>query len=284
MEVVMDLSDAPSGDLNLDDIFGENQGATTTQPPVTKETSTADPVTTQSSDPVIKTKTGTIYKSIEDAVEGIEHKDALIAQLREQVKAGTGKDPLVASRPVATEQPVNYVENGDKYFEDIADAVTKKDTKAYMEAQKKLIYDTLGPIAPTLTALSRANAERVVTEQLPEFKGFLRSEQYKQIEETSPLLADAIRSAEMNPAAAGQLPELYRVAYLASQGRRVPELVQSAAQQVQQAPPRPTVQSTQLAPPPTTGVPVTQPGLNTSAERKAMIEKMEQGGITNLKW
>lgn len=281
---VMDLSDAPSGDLNLDDIFGDNQGAVTTQPPVTKEPSTTVAPTTPAADPVIKTKTGTVYKSIEDAVEGIEHKDALIAQLREQVRTNTGRDPLVAQRLVATEQPVNYVENGDKYFEDIAKAVQDKNTTAYMETQKKLIYDTLGPIAPTLSALSRANAERVVTEQLPEFKGFLRSQQYQQIAEDSPLLADAIKSAESNPAAAGQLPELYRVAYLASQGRRVPELVQSAAQQVQQVQPRPTVQSTPLAPPPATGVPVAQPGLNTSAERKALIEKMESGGIANLKW
>ena len=281
--VVMDLSDAPSGDLNLDDIFGETSSTQTTGSQVTNETPNAATTTTQATEPVIKTKTGTIYKSIGDAVEGIEHKDALIAQLREQVKQGTGKDPLVVARPV-TEQSVDYARDQDKYFEDIASAVDKKDTKAYMAAQQKLIWDTLGPMGPTLSALSRANAERVVVDQIPDFRGFLGSEQFTQLQQEAPLLLDAIRTAEANPTAAQQLPELYRIAYLASQGRRVPELIQSVKNESQQTQTRPTVQSTQLAPPPTTGVPQVQPGLNSSAERKAMIEKMESGGIANLKW
>jgi hypothetical protein len=276
----MDLSDAPNGDLNLDDIFGDNVQAQTTATP-TPETPAATTTTTQPVEPVIKTKTGTVYKSIGDAVEGIEHKDALIAQLREQVRNNTGHDPLVAKPD--TKQPVNYVVDQDKYFEDIARAVETKNTKAYMEAQQKLIWDSLGPIAPTITALSRANAERVVAEQLPEFKGFLNSEQYQTLGQSSPLLLDAIKAAESNPAAASQLPELYRIAYLASQGSRVPELIQSAQHSVQQVQPRPTVQSTQLAPPPTNSAQV-QPGLNSTAERKAMIERQEASGVLNLKW
>jgi hypothetical protein len=153
-----------------------------------------------------------------------------------------------------------------------------------MAAQQKLMWDTLGPLAPTLTALSRANAERVVVEQIPDFKGFLSSEQFNNLQQEAPLLVEAIRSAEGNPTAAQQLPELYKIAYLASQGRRVPELIQGVRNETQPPQPRPTVQSTQLAPPPTTGVPTVQPGLNSSAERKAMIEKMESGGVLNLKW
>ena len=281
--VVMDLSDAPNGDLNLDDIFGSTSSTQTTalqdtnEPPVTATT------TTQTTEPVIKTRTGTIYKSIGDAVEGIEHKDALIAQLREQVKQTSGRDPLTVNKP-ATDQPVNYAQEQDKYFEDIAAAVDKKDTKAYMAAQQKLIWDTLGPMGPTLSALSRANAERVVVEQIPDFRGFLSSDQFNQLQQDAPLLVDAIRTAEGNPTAAQQLPELYKIAYLASQGRRVPELIQSVRNEAPPVQPRPTVQSTQLAPPPVTGVPQAQPGLNTSAERKAMIEKQESGGILNLKW
>ena len=277
----MDFSDAPSGDLNLDDVFGPDSNTVTTQSPDTKEPPAAVDSTKQSTEPFIKTRTGTLYKTPEDAVEGIEHKDALIAQLREQVRNNTGHDPLVAKPD--TKQPVNYVVDQDKYFEDIARAVETKNTKAYMEAQQKLIWDSLGPIAPTITALSRANAERVVAEQLPEFKGFLNSEQYQTIGQSSPLLLDAIKAAESNPAAASQLPELYRIAYLASQGSRVPELIQSAQHSVQQVTPRPTVQSTQLAPPPTNSSQV-QPGLNSTAERKAMIERQEASGVLNLKW
>jgi hypothetical protein len=281
---VIDLSDAPGSDLSLDDIFGESHPTSTTVVPADSETpQAAATTTTQSADPVI-TKTGTVYKTLGDAVEGIEHKDSLIAQLREQVRQSTGTDPLAAQRQSTQPQPVDYTQQQDKYFEDIADAVSKKDTGAYMRAQQKLIWDSLGPLAPTITSLSRANAERVVSEQIPDFKGFLGSSQYDAVRQDAPLLADAIRSAEGNPAAAAQLPELYRVAYLTSQGRRVPELLQSAHAQAASAIPRPTVQSTQLAPPPTTGVPVAKPDLNNSAGRKAIIEQMESGGVMNLKW
>jgi hypothetical protein len=280
----IDLSDAPGSDLSLDDIFGETPRTQTTAELVTETPQAAATSTTQSADPVIKTKTGTVYKTLGDAVEGIEHKDALIAQLREQVKQNTGRDPLVAQRQSTQPVAVDYTQQQDKYFEDIADAVSKKDTAAYMRAQQKLIWDSLGPLAPTITSLSRANAERVVSEQIPDFKGFLGSEQYEAVAKDAPLLADAIRSAEGNPAAAQQLPELYRVAYLASQGRRVPELLQSARNETPPIKPRPTVQSTQLAPPPTTGVAVAKPDLNNPAGRKAIIEQMEAGGVLGLKW
>lgn len=281
-DTVIDFSDAPGGDLNLDDIFGDSSTPTTVvaEPSVTPST----PAATTSPEPVIKTKTGTVYKTVEDAVQGIEHKDALIAQLRDQVKKNTGVDPLVSRPQQTTQQPVDYSRNPSKYFEDIAKAVDDKNTQGYMDAQQKLIWDTLGPIAPTISALSKANAERVVMETLPEFKGFLHSEQFEQITQDAPLLADAIRSAEANPAAAAQLPELYRVAYLASQGRRVPELIQSVRNETPSVTPRPTVQSTQLTPPPTTGVPIVQPSLNTRDGRKALIDKMEQGGVQDLKW
>jgi hypothetical protein len=132
--------------------------------------------------------------------------------------------------------------------------------------------------------LSRANAERVVSEQIPDFKGFLASEQYTAVSQDAPLLADAIRSAEANPAAAQQLPELYRVAYLASLGRRVPELIQSARNENTPIPPRPTVQSVSLAPPSSNGTPVVQPSLDTAAGRKATVEKYEAGGLLNQRW
>jgi hypothetical protein len=278
----INFDDAPGGDISLDDIFGEASPATT---PVieSNEPQTTAPATTPVG-PFLKTKTGTVYKSVEDAVEGIEHKDTLIAQLREQVKQRTGDDPLAARRSPAPNAPVNYNDNNEQYFTDIANAVEKKDTRAYMAAQQKLIMDSLGFLSPTITSLSKANAERVVSEQIPEFKGFLSSEHYAHISEESPLLADAIRSAEANPAAANQLPELYRIAYLANQGRRVPELIQSAGNRTPAVQPRPTVQSTPLAPPATTGVPVVAPSLDTAAGRKALIDQMEGKGIGNQKW
>jgi len=278
----IDLSDAPGGDLSLDDIFGEESSTSTTVVNNPNEPATATPTTTPSG-PFLKTKTGTVYKSVEDAVEGIEHKDTLIAQLREQVKQRSGVDPLAAQRSTSTPS-TSYNDNKQQYFADIAKAVDNKDTEAYYAAQQKLVLDSLGFLSPTITSLSKANAERVVSEQIPEFKGFLASEQYARISEESPLLADAIRSAEANPAAANQLPELYRIAYLANQGRRVPELIQSVRTENPPVQQRPTVQSTPLAPPATTGVPTVQPSLDTAAGRKALIEQMEGKGIGNQKW
>lgn len=282
MAEVIDLSDAPGGDLSLDDIFGDSP-----KTPTTVESAPSDPPATPQAttpaEPVIKTKTGSVYKSIEDAVTGIEHKDALIAQLREQVKTQTGKDPLSQNRPQPT-GPKSYLDDQEQYFEDIAKAVNDKNTKAYMDAQQKLIWDSLGPLAPTITALSKANAERIVSSQIPEFKGFLDSEQFNQLATEAPLLADAIRAAEGNPQAASQLPELYKVAYFASQGRRVPELIQSVRAEAPPVQPRPTVHSSPVPPPATSGTPVAQPSLDTKEGRKALIERMEGKGVMDLRW
>lgn len=279
----INFDDAPGGDLSLDDIFGDPSVTPTTVGNTPNEPQTPPVATTQAAEPVIKTKTGTVYRSIEDAVSGIEHKDALIAQLREQVKTNTGRDPL--TRTANIEKPSDdYTQNQGQYFEDIANAVTNKDQTAYMKAQQKLIWDSLGPLGPTITALSKANAERVVVTDIPEFKGFLGSNEYNSITERAPLLADAIRSAESNPAAAASLPELYRVAYWASQGNRVPELIQSVRAESTQIQARPTVHSTPVSAPAVTGVPVVAPSLDTKEGRQELIRQAEARGIGTFKW
>jgi len=275
----MDFSDAPSGDLNLDDIFGEPSSLPTTA--VNEPTTPPEPSPT-TDEPFLKAKTGTVYKTKEDAELGIARKDELIAQLREKVRQETGADPLRQRREEP--RPVNYVEDQEKYLADISDAVNRKDTAAYMRAQQKLILDTMAPMAPTLISLNKANAERVVAEQYPEFRNFKNSEEFNQLEQESPLLIEAIRQAENNPAAAQQLPELYRIAYLSSQGRKVPELIQSVRSAPPPVQPRPTVHSAQVPPPATTGVPVTQPSLDNKEGRKALIEQMEGKGVRDLKW
>jgi hypothetical protein len=271
-----DWSDAPD-DVSLDDIFGSSpDGSTTT-------VSEPDPTSTQTTtdEPFLKAKTGTVYKTKEEAELGIERKDQLITQLREQVQRATGQDPL---RPVREEpRPVNYAENHEQYLRDVNDAVARKDTAAYMEAQKKFVYDTMAPIAPALINLNKANAERVLAEKYPDFKGFRNSEIYRDLEETSPLLAQAIRTAEDNPAAAAQLPELYEIAYLTSQGRRVPEIVRSVHPQTPTSP-RPTVHSSPVSAPAVTGQPVASPSLDTREGRKALIAQQEAAGVLNQKW
>jgi hypothetical protein len=276
---LMDMSDAPHGDISLDDIFGDGQGTQTT---VAEEPKDLPVQETTLDEPFLKAKTGTVYKTREDAELGIQRKDELISQLRNQVQQATGSDPLRQVRK-QDQEPLNYAQNQDKYFEDIADAVNRKDTAAYMKVQQQLILDTMSPMAPALINLNKANAERVVAEQYPEFRQFLGSEQFQDMETESPLLIDAIRQAEGNPAAAAQLPELYRIAYLASQGRRVPEIVQSVQNRAQ-ATPRPTVHSTPVPPPANTGRPVAQPSLDTREGRKTLIDQMESKGVMDLKW
>jgi hypothetical protein len=277
------MSDAPGGDLSLDDIFGEQSSTQTTADPAPITPQPTENATSTSG-PFLKTKTGTVYNSVEDAVTGIEHKDALIQQLRSEIAQKSGQDPLATRRQQeAANRQVNYVDDQSKYFEDIAAAVEKKDTKGYMDAQTKLIWDTLGPLAPTLVQLSKANAERVVSEQLPEFKGFLNSDQYGQIVQESPLLADAIRSAEQNPAASGQLPELYKIAYLSSQGRRLPELVKNVRTEPAQVP-RPTVHSAQVAPVSTNSGTQAAPSLDSKEGRSELIKQMEAKGVANLRF
>jgi hypothetical protein len=273
----MDLSDAPGGELSLDDIFGENSST-----PTTVEVAPANSQATTPEEPFLKAKTGTVYKTREDAITGVEHKDALITQLREQLKGKTGEDPIVR-QPQGT-QPVSYVEHPDRYFEDIAKAVNKGDQRGYMDVQQRMIWETLGPLAPTITSLSRANAERVVSEQLPEFKGFLGSDAYKNIEQEAPLLAEAIKAAEGNPQASAQLPELYKVAYLASRGRDLPEIVKSVRNESPQVQPRPTVHSQPVSPASSSNAVQATPSLDNKEGRKAIIERFEGQGLLNQKF
>src|SRR5882762_2477743 len=125
----VDLSDAPGGDLSLDDIFGDDSQQTTTA--VSTESQTTS---TNESEPFLKTATGTVYKSVEDAVKGVEHKDALIAQLRQELSDKTGRDPL-KRETVTNGGPKNYLEDKDTYFKDLSSAVEAKDPEKYMEVQ-----------------------------------------------------------------------------------------------------------------------------------------------------
>lgn len=277
----MNFDDAPGADLTFDEIFGEPSNEATT--PATP-TGTPNPKEeTTSSQPFLKTSTGTVYNSAEEAVRGVEHKDAIILKLRQDLAEKTGRDPLTSQRqPEPTRR--SYLEDNDAYFSDVAKAVEAKDTKGYMEAQQRLIYDALGPLAPTLIGLSKAHAEQAIVSEIPDFRGFTNSDYYKSTLNSSPLLADAIRTAESNPAASGQLTELYRMAYFASQGQRLPEIVQASQRANETVTARPTLQSTPMTPPAVTGQPVVKPSLDTKDGRKAIIEAMESQGIADKRW
>ena len=280
----VDLSDAPGGELDLDALFGnpEVQPTTTvsTQPPQTDPSAT----TPVESEPFLKTATGTVYKSAEDAVKGVEHKDQLIAQLRQQLAQQTGTDPL-RRQPQSTNPPesTNYLDNQEAYFRDLGKAVEAKDQAKYLDVQRKFVYDALAPLTPTITTLVRAQAANNVETEIRDFRQFQQSDDYVKTLESMPMLKNAIEIAETNPTAASQLPEFYKMAYYVHKGLKLPEIVQ-AQRPVAAEPVRPTVTSTPVTAPATTAGRVAQPSLNTPEGRKAIIEQQERLGVGDLKF
>jgi hypothetical protein len=261
------FEEAPHGDLSLDDIFGDPQptAVTTTEPEQTPASQ---------AQPFLKTATGTVYNSADDAVKGIEHKDQLIAELRQKLSSTNGVDPI--KQPTG---PKNYLDDKEGYFRDLSDAVATKNPERYMEIQSKFVLDNLAPIAPAITNLVKANAVEQVVVQVPKFKEFMASQDYHDTLDALPLLKGAIETTERNPAASDQLPQLYRMAYDISAARKIPDLVRQA----RPVETRPTVQSTPMSAPNTPN-PSAQPDLSTPEGRKAIIAQQEKAGVLNLRW
>src|SRR5271166_655933 len=127
----------PTGDDDFDALFqrvgvdGENLTNSNTVPtelttasveepaPQTPEVAPAEPSRFE-----LKTKTGTVYKTAEDAVKGIETKDRTIEQLRSMIAAVTGEDPLSKAgiKPGTTnapQKPVSYLQDRRRFAQDL---------------------------------------------------------------------------------------------------------------------------------------------------------------------
>lgn len=266
-----DFSDAPGGDQTLDDIFnlGETDPSTTSTTTETQQTHTEP-------DTFLKNATGTVvYKTADDAIAGIEHKDALIAQLRQEALARTGQDPI---KPKVNTEPDTYIENPKKYFEDIRNAKTEQEVLA---VQGRYIQEQLAPYAPLIAGMARSQAVEQVASEVPEIQKFLHSEEYKQTLEKYPLLKNSINIGETNPQASGDLAQLYRMAYSASAGMNLSKIVQTNSREAV-AETRPTVSSTTTLAPGTTRT--TPPSLETSEGRKSIIETQKQRGVLDLRF
>jgi hypothetical protein len=259
------FDDMPGGDLNLDDIF--NDTATVTEP----VTELQDPGTSVSEpETFLSTTTGTVYKTADEAVKGIEHKDALIADLRKKLSEQTGVDPITAR---GTETgPQNYHANPKQYFEDIKKATSEE---KLVEVQAKFVNDTLAPYAPLLSSLVKSQAVEKVVSEVPKFVEFQKSPEYDKTLEQFPLIKQSIAIAESNPNMAADLAQLYRMAYDVSAGRNL-STIAATRSSTPVTPARPTVSSTTLAPGATTLAP---PSLQTSEGRKSIIAAMEAQGI-----
>lgn len=281
-----DFSDAPGGDLDINQIFGNPEIPETTAQPM-PELNASDPVA-----PFLKTATGTEYNSAEDAIRGIEHKDALLERARQEIRELTGQDIFNKQyqRPQPQQQvqqqhnnpdvSINYGSDAKKYMADLNAAVTSGREEDVVRVQQKFIMDSLAPYTATLSEVSRSQALNRVTSEVPDFTKFMNSEDYGKTLDAFPLLRNSIQIAETNPQAAGDLSQLYRMAYDTAVGRNMPRIVQEQRQQQQAQPIRPTVSSTPMTPTTNTYVPA-----KTSLERnRNTVQEYEGKGVLDLRF
>jgi len=269
-------------DVDLDDAFSNPEPVSnpnaTPNTPATPE----PPPSTTIEEPFLKTATGTVYKSADDAVKGIEHKDALIQKLRQDAIERTGIDPVTGQPVTKNQAPVNYTQDGEKFLSDLAAAAKKGDTTAYTKVQEKFVQDVLAPYAPIITGFARTQAVEQVANEISGFREFLRSDDMKQTLEENPSLKQAIEVAEANPAAAGQLGDFYKMAYKLNIARTLPDAVRTQATAPTHA--RPTVASTTPQAPPSNAVKQSAPNLDSPEGRKSLIEQQERLGVADLRF
>ncbi len=266
----------PPGDgFSLDDLFPvdpASQAPSQPQTPAVAEPQLpAPPAVTPPSGPFIQTQTGTVYRTPEDAVKGIEEKDRIIAQFRQQVMQLQGIDPI--KQPITSPN----ANPNEATFKKLVAAAEKGDANEYMNTIAQFQDQRLSQYAPLLAEVARERAVRSLEPAVPAIRQFLSSPTYQETLQAFPRLAQAIQASEADPNMADQLGELYQIAATAAQGRRVPELVRTAATQpvAQTLNPRPTLQPSTPTPQVVTNV---QPDLSTAAGRKAIIERFESAG------
>jgi len=292
------LNDAPSGELTFDQLFPDDTGLQnqplTAEPgaPLETQPEPQAPVAPESPAPPVEDfylRAGdSVYKSKEEAERGIQTKDSLIQELRLKEIARTGVDPLT-NKPVnlgpQQTQPVqpDYTQDRQRYFQDLVQAVDKNDPNAYYDAQAKLVNDLLAPVAPAIQDLARQRAIQSASTEIKDMGTFLTSPDYKIALDKLPALRGAIQAAESDIRMYNQLPGLYELAYWTSQGQRLPDLLKAAQTQQQ---PNPAPQTRPLSQPQTSVPPASQARLDLTTRdgRKAIQERMEQGGIQDLRW
>lgn len=226
----------------------------------------------------LKTKTGSVYKSMEAATKGIEEKDTLIEQFRQRYILERGIDPITNQPVQLASQPRNYMSDPSSYVNDLTAAANKSDSQAIWAAQTKLIFDALAPFAPVMSNLAKQQAVETLSNEIKDFREFIGSENYTQALNDTPDLKDAIQRAEQDYQHHQRLPGLYKVAYRVSQGLRLPEILKSQPQSAAQ-PVRQTTAPTTLQPPTQTTAHASLHGGKEA--RSALIAKFEAQGMAD---
>jgi hypothetical protein len=285
----------PGGDQLLDDLFppdDEFSFATTQNTPA--EPASPTPPQATPNDPDFFLKAGdSVYKSAQEAAEGIRHKDTVIQDMRQKLIAITGYDPLT-QKPIGAPAPAapqesNYAESYESYLRDLQTAVDRNDPAGYARVQQKFVMDTLSPYAGVLVDLSRSQAVEAACKDIPEFRQFKDSQDYREVLESAPKLKQAIELAEQDMRFKADLPDLYKMAYGIGQYRKMPELLRAAAQQpaTPNSPPaRPTTSPSHVPPPAPLRTEGQNPNdlLRTPEGRKALIEDAQRRGLDKISW
>src|SRR5581483_2127442 len=299
--------DILGGDIPLDTLFpadGSGYPTGDTNPPAaTSPAPAAAPQApaTQAQPPAAPadgqpaTYAGT-YKTREEAERGLAEKDRIIEQYRTDTIKRTGIDPLTG-RPVTPQQPnESYVQNPERYWDDLAAAAQKGDKISYVRAQAKFISEVLSPVAPLIQNTAKQQALDALSLQIKtpegqpsEIRSFIGSPDYQAVLTENPLLKNAIENAETNFQLYAQLPDLYRMAYGLSQYRKQPELLKAATVATATAAANPTPPARPTATPSTLPAPiptsqVSGPDIHTAEGRKEMIKRFEQQGIQDFKF
>jgi hypothetical protein len=273
------------GAVTWEELFPTESGAQSATTQGTQQTPAAaqpvQPVVTEPAAPVIQTKTGTVYKTVDDAIKGIEHKDTVIADMRTRMILATGIDPLTGqpAQQFQAQQPANYMQDRQRFYNDLATAASKNDADGVWNAQTKLIYDALQPLAPVLGNLAKQQAIDSLSSEIKDIREFVSSDNYKTALEETPDLKAAIEAAEGDHRHYGRLPGLYKVAYRVSQGIRLPEILKSQPATAASQPVRPTTAAQTLTP--TTQTPNVHPSMMTKEGRAELRARLEARGVAD---
>lgn len=303
----------PTGDDDFDSLFqrtgidGEsitNSNAISAEPTTAPE-EPAPQVQPETPEPTrfeLKTKTGTVYKSMEDTVKGIETKDRTIDQLRSMIAAVTGEDPLSKSgikpgQTTAPQKPVSYLQDDVRFAQDLTQAAEMgqktNDWKAYRNTLGQFVYEVVqsavGPYMPVVQNVGKQQALENVSKDIPDFRNFYGTKEYQEVLERRPRLASYIQTLEGNPTMQEDLAEQFRDVWNDHQVKRLVELAAKPAPVSQNPTPRMPMQPTRTSDfkhEPNDGMrhqrPASKPSLATPEGRKAIIEDLERRGLADV--
>ena len=260
----------PGADLNWDELFAAPAEPTTPVEPTADDVKPDEPQAQPVVDEFFIEGEHSRYKTAEETVTGLNEKDRVIAQLREEASTRTGVDPLSGQPdPNAPQAPVSYLEDTDAFLRTLAGSAQSGNSQDYAAAHLQLISEALAPYAPLLQEAAKSRAVETMRATNPDFGEFIAGEDYSSTLAEAPVLAEAITAAEADPRLADSLPDLYKLAHLANAGRKAPDVIQAevAKAKAGQAPVPVTQQ-------PSTPTPVVSTNADGQPSRKDQIDAL----------